>query len=654
MAAPISLHHKYIWAVFLWLLLFPTTLGGNRKAGLYEAEDDVVILVADNFYQTVLLSNKAWMVEFYSSWCGHCVNFAPTWKKFATDVKAWRSVIAVAAIDCADKINHGICTAEEISGYPSMKEFPPHAKNGSGVLYKGKRDVTSLREELVRYVLSQPKLPIWPSLQLANATDVINLHSHVQGFDPPAVFVIFEAKESVLGAEVILDMSEIGDLDKQILRVVDPNKTLREKWSVPQQPSVYVWTANGKPTALIAESPTREGLSKAIRDYYFKNKKVTEKDEKKQENVDKDVAGADQKEGETNTESTNQINKVANQTRRFAYLADMESALHYSLRIEVSSRKVLKGEELTALRHYMSVLNKYFPARAPVGEFLSNIDQKLQGASWVDGIPIATWLTLVDSEKTAGWLPVEQNWIGCKGSSKYYRGYPCSLWTLFHTLTVMQAEIDKNNLKSNSLEVLRAMREYITNFFGCVECSENFEKESSNIVAEVTDLDSAILWLWRTHNRVNKRLAGDETDDPAFPKQQFPPSSLCPLCRDPVDGSWNEHEVLAYLKSRYGTVGLNVTGIVPLARPGELGPRPVHRRGLGPQNVQAELMSRVKQRKYSAEAVGPPKNFSVLGVTVFDISICLVLNLLCVGLVLVVYFVFFRRRKLKALQSCFP
>lgn len=87
MAAPISLHHKYIWAVFLWLLLFPITLGGNRKAGLYEAEDDVVILVADNFYQTVLLSNKAWMVEFYSSWCGHCVNFAPTWKKFATDVK---------------------------------------------------------------------------------------------------------------------------------------------------------------------------------------------------------------------------------------------------------------------------------------------------------------------------------------------------------------------------------------------------------------------------------------------------------------------------------------------------------------------------------------------------------------------------------------
>lgn len=64
-----------------------------------------------------------------------------------------------------------------------------------------------------------------------------------------------------------------------------------------------------------SESPTREGLSKAIRDYYFKNKKVTEKDEKKQENVDKDVAGADQKEGETNTESTNQINKVANQTR---------------------------------------------------------------------------------------------------------------------------------------------------------------------------------------------------------------------------------------------------------------------------------------------------------------------------------------------------
>ena len=30
---------------------------------------------------------EAWLVEFYSSWCGHCVQFAPDYKKLAKDVK---------------------------------------------------------------------------------------------------------------------------------------------------------------------------------------------------------------------------------------------------------------------------------------------------------------------------------------------------------------------------------------------------------------------------------------------------------------------------------------------------------------------------------------------------------------------------------------
>jgi thiol-disulfide isomerase/thioredoxin len=35
---------------------------------------------------TVVGSEKAWLVEFYSSWCGHCISFAPTFKLFAADV----------------------------------------------------------------------------------------------------------------------------------------------------------------------------------------------------------------------------------------------------------------------------------------------------------------------------------------------------------------------------------------------------------------------------------------------------------------------------------------------------------------------------------------------------------------------------------------
>lgn len=195
------------------------------------------------------------------------------------------------------------------------------------------------------------------------------------------------------------------------------------------------------------------------------------------------------------------------------------------------------------------------------------------------------------------------------------------------------------------------MRAYIINFFSCVECGENFEKESTNILTEVSDLDSAILWLWRTHNRVNGRLRGEETEDPSFPKQQFPPPSLCHKCAE-ENGSWDEGEVLAYLKARYSVVRLNLTGLVPY-HGRQSHPREIQKRGLNPQNVRAELENRVKQRRYSAEA-GGAKNFSVLGVTMFDVSICLVLNVCCVGLVLVVYLVFFRRRKLKGCHPCRP
>jgi thiol oxidase len=34
------------------------------------------------------------------------------------------------------------------------------------------------------------------------------------------------------------------------------------------------------------------------------------------------------------------------------------------------------------------------------------------------------------------YLPEHVKWVGCKGSEPRFRGYPCGMWTLFHTLTV--------------------------------------------------------------------------------------------------------------------------------------------------------------------------------------------------------------------------
>lgn len=47
--------------------------------------------VAD-FKSTIVATSNAWMVEFYSSWCGHCIDFAPAFIELANSVKGTFSI----------------------------------------------------------------------------------------------------------------------------------------------------------------------------------------------------------------------------------------------------------------------------------------------------------------------------------------------------------------------------------------------------------------------------------------------------------------------------------------------------------------------------------------------------------------------------------
>lgn len=57
--------------------------------------------------------------------------------------------------------------------------------------------------------------------------------------------------------------------------------------------------------------------------------------------------------------------------------------------------------------------------------------------------------------------------------------------------------------------MLQAIRGYVHTFFGCRECGEHFEEMARESMAAVETPDQAVLWLWRKHNLVNSRLAGE-------------------------------------------------------------------------------------------------------------------------------------------------
>ena len=79
-----------VLAITLAFLVNPSLEFGFGRGGpqpLYDFKDrGIVSLNITDFKINVLDSDRAWIVEFYSSYCGHCVHFAPTYKEFSEEI----------------------------------------------------------------------------------------------------------------------------------------------------------------------------------------------------------------------------------------------------------------------------------------------------------------------------------------------------------------------------------------------------------------------------------------------------------------------------------------------------------------------------------------------------------------------------------------
>ena len=59
-------------------------------------------------------------------------------------------------------------------------------------------------------------------------------------------------------------------------------------------------------------------------------------------------------------------------------------------------------------------------------------------------------------------------------------------------------------------------------------CREHFEQNTRDLDEKVKTNEDGVLFLWRIHNSVNSRVSGSATDDPLYPKIQWPSEDLCP------------------------------------------------------------------------------------------------------------------------------
>ncbi|XP_059196889.1 sulfhydryl oxidase 1 [Centropristis striata] len=518
-----------VWISFC-LIFYPPA----AEAQLYSATDQVITLNRENVQSVLINTSAAILTEFYASWCGHCIAFSPVYKSLARDIKEWKPAVDLAAIDCAAEQNRKVCTDFGIRAYPTLKFFNAYSRASStGQSFKAStHDVRVLRHRIIDKLEnhSEPWPPACPPLEPASQAEV---DSFFETNNVQHLALIFEDAKSYIGREVTLDLLQFENV--AVRRVLNTEEGLVTKVGVTEFPSCYLHSPGGNFTRLRVNIEARTFYSYALQRLPGVVRSGNPRP------VAEHVL----------TNNTKEPWRTFDKSR--VYMADLESTLHYSLRVELAAHTAIKGEALTSLKKYISVLAKYFPGRPVVMNLLRSVNSWLQNQTG-DEISYKAFQEILDntaqSPNTA--LPEGVRWVGCQGSQPYLRRYPCGMWTLFHVLTVQA----KNANGTDPQEVLSAMRYYIHSFFGCRACAEHFEAMASESMVEVNTLSSAVLWLWSRHNRVNNRLAGALSEDPNFPKIQWPSPEMCPAChtvKDNGEHRWSQEQVFPFLLSYFSS-----------------------------------------------------------------------------------------------------
>jgi len=102
-------------------------------------EDHAIILSPDNLQEFYKKHNFA-IIDYYAPWCIWCQRLAPTWEKFAAQVKKQNLKIGVGKVDCVE--HSQLCKDERVMAFPTLR----WVEDGKSVMpdYRGDRTVDDL------------------------------------------------------------------------------------------------------------------------------------------------------------------------------------------------------------------------------------------------------------------------------------------------------------------------------------------------------------------------------------------------------------------------------------------------------------------------------------------------------------------------------
>jgi len=547
----------------LTLVFFISEVSCQRTPGLYsETGEDPGIIVLDNTnFNTVLAhKNHFWLVELYASWCGHCRNFAPTFKSLAAELEPWSDILKVAAINCGDEINmRDVCEKADLAGFPTLKYYVPQTNDSlKGGVNRQSHNIakTSIIEDTVEFMQTIIEDDEYPDIKFPDLSSITINTSSVSFEDiwpdnNEDTFVVIETAGSFLGRELILSTWK-RDRKHPVIKRIITNKTSLKSLNVETIPAVVVLNRDDQSVTPLSLGEGNVTSTKAWKKEimnYMAQKSLRNPSNFRQSTLNLPLKS-------TTARFIAEVSPDDVKRRRYSvYLSDLEKTVAFAISNEVGLQTVINGtEKLTALRHFLSTLLRWFPQHSQLTPLISaSLDLVLEANTTLNTADLRDIFGDVNEKLS------NTPWKACKGSNDRYGGYSCGLWMLWHQLTVAQYNDGAGEVGT----VLKSMVEYVREFFSCLECARHFLQMVENgtrVQAEVKSHEDQVLFLWRDHNKVNIRLRSEsKQEDPAFPKIWYPSSEFCENCYNEnidetnviADKDINKNAVLEFMLDMY-------------------------------------------------------------------------------------------------------
>jgi protein disulfide-isomerase A1 len=175
--------------------------------GTYKEDDDVLVLTKDTF-DSALEEFPDILVEFYAPWCGHCKALAPEYAKAAKTLKEEGSALRLAKVDATEESE--LSEKFQVRGYPTLKFF----RGGKPSEYKGGRT----GPEIVNW-LKKRTGPAAVPLATVEAVKALTTKEEV-------VVVGFFKDQSTAGAVAFMEVA--GEMDDLVFGITSEDAVFSE------------------------------------------------------------------------------------------------------------------------------------------------------------------------------------------------------------------------------------------------------------------------------------------------------------------------------------------------------------------------------------------------------------------------------------------